>query len=70
MAEKTLMAVACLKISNDNGKNITKYDGVVISTDHSSYDYDFIANHSRLVVDTRNAMKGVSGFVKGRIIKA
>jgi UDP-N-acetyl-D-glucosamine dehydrogenase len=42
----------------------------VISTDHSSYDYSFIAKHSRLVVDTRNAMKGVSGSARGNIIKA
>ena len=48
MAEKTLMAVACLKISHDNEKNIKKYDGVVISTDHSSYDYDFMLNTAGL----------------------
>ncbi len=57
-------------------KNLKKYDCVVISTDHSSYDYDydydydFIAKHSRLVIDTRNAMKGVSGFTEEKIIKA
>jgi UDP-N-acetyl-D-glucosamine dehydrogenase len=51
-------------------KNLKKYDCVVITTDHSSYDYNFIAQHSRLVVDTRNAMKGVSGFSKGKVIKA
>lgn len=42
-------------------ENLERYDCVVISTDHSSYDYDFIARHSRLIVDTRNAMKRVSG---------
>jgi UDP-N-acetyl-D-glucosamine dehydrogenase len=51
-------------------KNLKKYDCVVISTDHSSYDYNFIAKNSRLIVDTRNAMKGVSGFAKWKIIKA
>jgi UDP-N-acetyl-D-glucosamine dehydrogenase len=51
-------------------KNLKKYDCVVISTDHSSYDYGFIAKHSRLIVDTRNAMKEVYGFAKGKIIKA
>ncbi|MEW6417640.1 MAG: nucleotide sugar dehydrogenase [Nitrospirota bacterium] len=51
-------------------KNLKKYDCVVISTDHSSYDYGFIARHSRLVIDTRNAMKGISGSTKGKIIKA
>ncbi len=51
-------------------RNLKKYDCVVISTNHSSYDYDFIAKHSRLIVDTRNVMKGVSGSTKGKITKA
>jgi UDP-N-acetyl-D-glucosamine dehydrogenase len=34
-------------------------DAVLIATDHSSYDYDFIVKHARLVVDTRNATAGV-----------
>jgi UDP-N-acetyl-D-glucosamine dehydrogenase len=51
-------------------KNLKTYDCVVISTDHSSYDYNFIAQHSRLIVDTRNAMKGVSGSGSKDIVKA
>lgn len=34
-------------------------DCVLIATDHSAFDYDLIVKHSRLVVDTRNATKGV-----------
>ena len=34
-------------------------DCVLIATDHSAYDYDFIVRHSQLVVDTRNATKHV-----------
>ncbi len=34
-------------------------DCVLIATDHSAYDYDFIVRSSRLVVDTRNATKDV-----------
>jgi UDP-N-acetyl-D-glucosamine dehydrogenase len=34
-------------------------DCVVISTDHSAYDYDFIVSHAKLVLDTRNATKSV-----------
>jgi len=34
-------------------------DCVVIVTDHSSYDYNWIVKHSRLVVDTRNATRGI-----------
>ncbi|OQA91052.1 MAG: UDP-N-acetyl-D-glucosamine 6-dehydrogenase [Elusimicrobia bacterium ADurb.Bin231] len=41
-------------------------DAVLISTDHSVYDYNFILKHSRIIIDTRNAVKG-----KGvKIIKA
>lgn len=31
-------------------------DAVVITTDHSSVDYAFVAKHAKIVVDTRNAM--------------
>ena len=34
-------------------------DAVLIATDHSSYDYDLIVRHAKLVVDTRNATAGV-----------
>jgi UDP-N-acetyl-D-glucosamine dehydrogenase len=34
-------------------------DCVLISTDHTAYDYDFIVRHAALVVDTRNATKNV-----------
>ena len=33
------------------------YDAVVIVTDHDSIDYDALMRHSRLVVDTRNAIR-------------
>ena len=35
-------------------------DCVLIATDHSAYDSDFIVQHSRLVLDTRNATKNVT----------
>jgi len=38
-------------------------DCVLIATDHSAYDYNFIVKHAPLVVDTRNASVGV---VEGR----
>ena len=34
-------------------------DCVLIVTDHSAYDWNWIAQHAPLIVDTRNAMKGV-----------
>ena len=41
---------------------LSQFDAVVIATDHSSYDYHFIARHARLVLDTRNATRDVAGF--------
>ena len=34
-------------------------DCVLIATDHTAYDYDFIVMNSKLVVDTRNATKSI-----------
>ena len=34
-------------------------DCMLIATDHSAYDYEFIVRHAPLVVDTRNATKNV-----------
>jgi UDP-N-acetyl-D-glucosamine dehydrogenase len=40
-------------------QRLASYDCVLIATDHSSYDYDAIVRHSRLVADTRNATRQV-----------
>jgi UDP-N-acetyl-D-glucosamine dehydrogenase len=39
--------------------NLARYDAAIIVTDHSSYDYNAIVERSQLVVDTRNATKGI-----------
>jgi UDP-N-acetyl-D-glucosamine dehydrogenase len=39
--------------------NLEKYDCVLIMTDHSDYNYPQIVSKSKLVVDTRNATKGI-----------
>jgi UDP-N-acetyl-D-glucosamine dehydrogenase len=39
--------------------DLGKYDCVVIVTDHSDYDYRRIVQESQLVVDTRNATRGI-----------
>ena len=44
-------------------------DCVLIATDHSAYDYDFIVLHAKLVVDTRNATKNVQAG-RDKIVKA
>ena len=40
--------------------NLGQYDAVLIVTDHSSYDFRAIAEQSQLLVDTRNATKGLT----------
>ncbi len=50
-------------------KMLAAYDCVLIATDHSCYDYDFIVKHARLVVDTRNACAKVKAG-RGKIVKA
>ncbi len=39
--------------------NLAQYDCVLIVTDHSDYDYQRIVSESQLVVDTRNATRGI-----------
>ena len=36
---------------------LKKYDEIIILTDHSVYDYGFIIKNSKLIIDTRNAIK-------------
>ena len=40
-------------------KFLASQDCVVIATDHSAYDYDFVVKHAPLILDTRNATKNV-----------
>jgi UDP-N-acetyl-D-glucosamine dehydrogenase len=39
--------------------SIASFDAVMIVTDHSAYDYAAIVDQAKLVVDTRNATKGI-----------
>ncbi|KPK83409.1 MAG: UDP-N-acetyl-D-glucosamine dehydrogenase [Phycisphaerae bacterium SM23_33] len=48
---------------------LRKYDAVLISTDHSAYDYQLVVDNAALVVDTRNATAGVRRG-RGKIVKA
>jgi UDP-N-acetyl-D-glucosamine dehydrogenase len=42
-----------------DAKFLAGQDCVLIATDHTAYDYDFIVKHSKLVIDTRNATNKV-----------
>jgi len=48
-----------LNMSSTPLDNLAQYDAVVIVTDHSDYDFKAIVEQSQLVVDTRNATKGI-----------
>jgi UDP-N-acetyl-D-glucosamine dehydrogenase len=39
------------------GARLKNADAVIIATDHSVYDYDWIVKHAPLVIDTRHAIK-------------
>ncbi|WP_026894446.1 nucleotide sugar dehydrogenase [Clostridiisalibacter paucivorans] len=49
-----------------NKENLETMDCVLISTDHDEFDYEFILQHSNLIVDTRGRYKGTHE----KIIKA
>ncbi len=49
-----------LNMTNTPLDNLAQYDAVVIVTDHTSYDYKTIVEQSQLVIDTRNATKGIN----------
>jgi UDP-N-acetyl-D-glucosamine dehydrogenase len=43
------------------GKSLKEADIVVVTTNHSCYDMDFIARNSQAIFDTRNATKNMEG---------
>ncbi len=48
---------------------LSSYDVVLISTDHSDYDYKWIVKNAKLVVDARNATAAVASAGK-KVVKA
>jgi len=44
-------------------QTLASADLVLLATDHSSFDYQRIVDHARMIVDTRNATRAV---VRGR----
>jgi UDP-N-acetyl-D-glucosamine dehydrogenase len=48
---------------------LAQQDCLVIATDHTAYDYPFIVQHAQLIVDTRNATRGIS-LGRDKIYKA
>ena len=60
-----------LKMSSKplSAKMLKGYDIVLISTDHSCYDYNMIVKNSKMVVDSRNATANVKNG-RNKIVKA
>lgn len=42
-------------------KSLAKYDAVVVATNHAAYDWQMIADHAKLIVDSRGALRKVKG---------
>ncbi|MGC4065187.1 MAG: UDP binding domain-containing protein [Polyangiaceae bacterium] len=40
-------------------ERLAKTDAVIVVTDHSRIDYDFVQRHARLIVDTRGVYRDV-----------
>jgi UDP-N-acetyl-D-glucosamine dehydrogenase len=50
-------------------ETLKQYDCVLVATNHKAYDWQLIADHAKLVVDTRNALVNVKGR-REHIVKA
>ncbi|MBL0927622.1 MAG: nucleotide sugar dehydrogenase [Phycisphaerales bacterium] len=53
-----------------SAEELSRHDLVLIATDHSWYDWDAVARHAGLIVDTRNAMRGREAVCGDRLWKA
>jgi UDP-N-acetyl-D-glucosamine dehydrogenase len=51
-----------------DAQNLQQSDCIVVVTDHTLYDWQFVVDHARLVVDTRNATRNVRS-TSCRIVK-
>ncbi len=49
----------CLKSVKLSGESLKKYDCIAIITNHSGYNYKWIVKNSKLIIDTRNALKSI-----------
>jgi UDP-N-acetyl-D-glucosamine dehydrogenase len=52
-----------------NRDTLKQYDVVLVATHHAAYDWQLIADHAKLVVDSRGAMRNVKGK-KDNIVSA
>jgi UDP-N-acetyl-D-glucosamine dehydrogenase len=62
---KYALDMTSTELGADYGE-VARFDCVLIATDHSAYDYGRLVEQAQLIVDTRNATKGI---VSGKIIR-
>lgn len=53
-----------LKSVEVTAENLAAFDGVILVTNHDAFDYEFIARHARLIVDTRGVYRSEPNVVK------
>jgi UDP-N-acetyl-D-glucosamine dehydrogenase len=53
-------------VAEDFAASVDRADCVVIVTDHANFDYPLLVERAKLIVDTRNALRG---FVSDRIVR-
>ena len=52
-----------------SSENISRYDIIIITTNHSGIDYNLLKEKGKLILDTRNALN-IKGLKQGKIWKA
>jgi UDP-N-acetyl-D-glucosamine dehydrogenase len=51
-------------------RSLGQYDAVLVATAHKAFDFGLVAKHSKLVVDSRNAMAPWAAEMGPRLVKA
>jgi len=51
-------------------QSIAAFDCVLIATAHKAVDYALVAQHARLVIDTRDAMRAYESVLGARLVRA
>ncbi len=51
-------------------ENIKSFDVVLVATDHDNVDWQLLADHAKMIVDTRNVLKEFSKKHGDKTIKA
>jgi len=51
-------------------ESLKSFDVVLISTNHSAFDYELLAKHARLIIDTRDAMRRWENEMGDRLVRA